>query len=160
MIHYLFKDEITFNNFCSNVNKYLDINGYLIITTFDANLINNLFLNNNTTHSEYFNNNDNNQEKFFEIIKKYDTINLQNFGLKIDVNVSIFMKEDEYNSEYLVEPDFLIKKLNEKCNLRLIETELFINIYKNYKKYFINNYENNSKYNNIKNLYNINNSEI
>jgi hypothetical protein len=42
MIHYLFKDEETFNNLCYNINKYLDNNGYLIITTFDGDIVNSL----------------------------------------------------------------------------------------------------------------------
>ena len=43
MLHYLFKTNEIWNNFCFNVNKYLKPNGYLLITTMDGNLLNNSF---------------------------------------------------------------------------------------------------------------------
>ena len=39
MIHYLFKNDDTWNNFCNNVNNYLNDGGYLLVTTFDGDLI-------------------------------------------------------------------------------------------------------------------------
>ena len=36
MIHFLLKDDITWNNFCQNINNFLANDGYLIITAFDG----------------------------------------------------------------------------------------------------------------------------
>jgi len=105
MIHYLFKDEITFNNLCYNINKYLDNNGYLIITTFDGDIVNSLNYINNKYISTYTDNNGNNI-KFFEIIKKYN--NKNNLGNAIDVNISIFRNDNSYITEYIVYKEYLI----------------------------------------------------
>jgi len=106
MIHYLFKDEETFNNLCYNINKYLNNDGYLIITTFDGDIINSLNYNDNKYKSLYTDNNGNNI-KFFEIIKKYEHKN--NLGNAIDVNISIFRNDNNYITEYIVYKDYLIK---------------------------------------------------
>lgn len=39
MIHYLFENEIIFDKFCNNINTYLEKYGFLVITTFDGNLV-------------------------------------------------------------------------------------------------------------------------
>jgi len=46
MIHYLLKNDITWNNFCDNVNKYLNNDGYLLITTVNGDLLHDSFNNN------------------------------------------------------------------------------------------------------------------
>jgi hypothetical protein len=102
MIHYLFKDEETFNNLCYNINKYLDNNGYFIITTFDADIVNSLnFIDNK--YSSTFTDNNGNNIKFFEIIKKYNNKHI--YGSAIDVNISIFRNDNNYITEYLVYKD-------------------------------------------------------
>ena len=39
MIHYLLKNTNTWSNFCSNVNRYLRTDGYLLITTLDGDIV-------------------------------------------------------------------------------------------------------------------------
>ena len=48
--------------------------------------------------------------------------------------------------------------MNKKCKLKLIETDLFYNIFKDNKNYFLYN-KIDENYNNIKLLYNLNNKE-
>ena len=43
MIHFLLKNETTWNNFCINVNNFLEDDGYMLITCFDGQMIHDLF---------------------------------------------------------------------------------------------------------------------
>lgn len=137
MIHYLLQDDNTWNNFCYNIDKYLNNDGYLLITTFDAELVNKSF-NKEGKISSYYTENDGNKELLFEIIKRYDDKNLNQLGLRIDVFMSFFMEKDTYRPEYLVSKDFLIKELKEKANMELIETDNFKNIFETHKYFFDN----------------------
>ena len=96
----------TFNNLCYNINKYLDNNGYLIITTFDGDIVNSLNYVDNK-YSSYYTDLNGKNIKFFEIVKKYNDKKL--LGSAIDVNISIFRNDNNYVTEYLVYKDFLIK---------------------------------------------------
>lgn len=154
MIHYLFKDEETFNNLCYNINKYLDNDGYIIITTFDGDIVNSLnYIDNKYT--SYYTDIDGKNIKFFEIIKLYNEKKL--IGSAIDVNIGIFRNDNNYITEYLVYKDYLIKQMKEKCNMRLIESHLFYDIFNYNKNFLINN--NNENFKNIKKLYDNNDNE-
>lgn len=171
MIHYLLKDKITWNNFCHNINKYLKKDGYILITTFDGNEVHNKFINNHINRTVLL---DNGESKLlFDIVKKYsNTIELNKIknydeylGLSIDVHMPTFMDEGIYQTEYLVYPNFLIKELKNKCNLKLVETELFGNLYYLYEDFFKNiaiyesKLETRKFFIDVKSYYNINNSE-
>ena len=56
--------------------------------------------------------------------------------MKLDVHISSFMNPNVFKTEFLVSKKFLIKQLKEKCNLDLVETELFENIYNNHRHFF------------------------
>ena len=133
MIHYLLESKETWNNFCSNVNKYLNKDGYLLISTLDGKAVNDAFVNDHIT-KDYI---DESGEKIvlFDIIKKYPNLD-QKLGLQIDVFISIFMERDSYQTEYLVLPSFLIDEMKTKCNMRLVETETFQNLYYVYEDFF------------------------
>lgn len=154
MLHYLFANELTFDNYCDNINKYLKKGGYLLITTFDGSIVNKLF--GNATHiTEMID-----DITLFDIVKKYNSTNIDKFGLEISIHNSMFMKEGEYISEYIVDPSFLISNLNKKCGLVLIESEMFDVIYNNYEEFFTKSIDNEKdikvkKYlQNIKTFYN------
>jgi SAM-dependent methyltransferase len=151
MLHYLLQNVDTWNNFCSNINKYLRSDGYLLITTLDGEMVDKSFKNDHITR-DYITS-DGQKRTLFDIVKKYpaDT-NLSklkttesNLGLAIDVHIPIFMEEGVYQTEYLVNPSFLIRELKSKCNMRLVETESFQNIYYVYKDFFENTAEYESK---------------
>ena len=154
MIHYLFKDEETFNNLCYNINKYLDNNGYLIITTFDGDIINSLNYIDNK-YSSYYTDINGKNIKFFEIVKKYNEKKF--IGSAIDVYISIFRNDNNFVTEYVVYKEHLIKQMKDKCNMRLIESDLFYNIFNYNKNFLVNN--NNENFKNIKSLYDENNNE-
>ena len=72
------------------------------------------------------------------------------------------MDEGVYQTEYLVNPSFLIRELKKKCNMRLVESESFQNIYYVYEDFFKNtaHYESKSEtrkfFNDVKQFYNLN----
>jgi len=148
MIHYLFRDSNTWNNFCHNVNKYLRKDGYLLITTLDGQMVNNSFDKNGHIIRETIGD-DGKKTIVFDLVKKYSTnINSINkredyFGIQIDAHLPFFMEEGGYISEYLVHPSFLINELKTECNMRLVETESFQNLFYVYEDFFLNtaNYE-------------------
>ena len=65
------------------------------------------------------------------------------------------MKENEYYTENVIDPDFFISILKQKSNLQLVETDLFENLYNNYKDFFINNKSNDKYIKNIKSFYDL-----
>jgi len=140
-IQTVLKNKNTWNNFCHNVNKYLRKDGYLLITTLDGSLIDQTFTD-GRIFREYINENGD-KNLLFDIVKKYslDT-NLTelkgeaNLGMQIDIHVPIFMDEGVYQTEYLVNSSFIINELRTKCNMRLVETESFQNLYYVYQDFF------------------------
>jgi hypothetical protein len=148
MIHYLLANTNSWSNFCSNVNKYLRSDGYLLITTLDGQMLNNSFVDGHIRR-DYISE-DGKKNILFDIVKKYpndlDLSKLNttesNLGIQVDVHLPMFMDEGVYLTEYLVRPQFLINELKTKCNMRLVETESFQNLYHVYQDFF----ENTSKY--------------
>jgi hypothetical protein len=166
MIHYLLKDSNTWNNFCHNVNKYLRADGYLLITTLDGSMVDQNFNNNHITRN--YITDDGEKRILFDIVKKYpDSLDInkikgdQNLGIQIDVHMPIFMDEGVYQTEYLVNPSFLINELRSKCNMRLVESESFQNLYYVYQDFFKNTAKYESKqetrkfFNDVKEFYNL-----
>lgn len=167
MIHYLLKDIYTWNNFCYNVNKYLRTDGYLLITTLDGQMVHNSFDNNHI--SKHYIDENGQKKLLFDIVKKYSEKDLKelktvesNLGIQIDVHIPIFMDEDTYQTEYLVNPRFLINQLRKQCNMRLVETETFQNLYYVYEDFFVRTAKYESKeetrkfFNDVKEFYNFN----
>lgn len=138
MIHYLFKNENTLNNFCSNVNNYMNDGGYLLITTFDGDLLNEEFKKRNGVIESYYLE-DGKNKLFFRYRATYDYNNKKNInqtGLSYEANIAMFQEEDSYYTEYLVPSKLIINTLKEKCNLSLVESENFYNIYLNKETFF------------------------
>ena len=142
MIHFLFKDEFTWNNFCKNINNYLNYDGYVLITCLDGNIIHEKFIKNSGKISHFYEINGN-KKKLFEFISKYEEkiFNKENVGLKYDAFVSMIKDDNNYDTEYLVKDKFIIESLNKKCDLKLIEQENFHNIFLNKKDFFENHLE-------------------
>jgi hypothetical protein len=65
----------------------------------------------------------------FDIVKKYDENSKEEIGQAIDVHMAWISDDGVYQTEYLVYPEFLIKSLKEKCNMELIETGLFEDLF-------------------------------
>lgn len=133
-IHYLF-NKLNFNGLVSNINDYLDDNGYFLVTTFDALLVKE-YLNKQDEKSEYFTDDTGTKRTLFSI-KNISIDSTEGLDQAIDFHTAIFMPEDRYETEYLVYPDFFIKEMREKCKLRLIETCRFKDIMKLEEKFFL-----------------------
>lgn len=137
-LHYYLSDEISWNNFCKNVNDHLSSNGYFLMTTFDGKTIVEK-LNGKKKLNISYTDNSGNKNVFAEIVKLYDDESMKNimsnpYGHGIKVYNSTI--SDDPVEEYIVDYDFLIKSLKEKCNLDLIESDTFFNLFHLYKGYF------------------------
>jgi len=144
-LHYLFGNKESTSNLILNINNYLKVGGFFICTLFDANQIMDL-LGDNNTFTSYYTDDDGSKKKLFEIIKKFDGKLKDEEGLPIDVYLAWIMQDDKYETEYLVTPK-LLKSTLEKAGCRLIDTDLFSNLYNLNQSYFTNviNYEENPK---------------
>lgn len=134
-IHYMFKNDISLNNLVTNINKHLNIYGYVIFTLFDGKLVMDM-LNGNNIYTSYRMNEDGKKVKYYEIIKKFNGNKLENkTGNAIDVHMSWIFEENQYQEEYLISQEFMINSMK-KANLKLIETDTFHNIYMINRPYF------------------------
>jgi hypothetical protein len=147
-IHYLLKNETTWNNFKENVNTNLKDGGYFLVTTFDGQKVANL-LKDKEKYTAYYTDQKGNKMILYDIVKKYDEPKediIYGVGNAIDIYLSWFMEEGNYYTEYLVDKRFLEKELLESCNLELVDTDDFEN-QMNIQKNFLNKY---SQYENVK----------
>lgn len=155
-IHYYLSDEISWKNFCKNINDHLADNGYLLITCFDGDIIRKALKDKSKISASYT---DKNGVKnlFFEITKAYSDSEKNNYGQGIDVYNAMINEEGKTIREYLVDPAFIIKNLKEKCGLTLVESDSFVNLFNLHKNYFISSkYINKSDelvFNRIKDFY-------
>ena len=137
-VHYFLGNELSWNNFCNNINMCLKDDGIIVFTCFDGEVVNNIFKkNNNDKLSVYYTDKKGNKKLYFEMIKKYDnTDKKHSLGNAIDVYISLFMQEGNYQTEYLVEKKYFIEQLKNKCNLELVDTNTFDHLYNIHEKYF------------------------
>lgn len=138
VIHFLLKNETVWNNFCDNVNKYINDDGYLLVSCLDGEILHKEFSEKNgkITHS-YTDNGE--SKKFIEFTRNYskDIKDINKTGLTYNAFVTLIKNdESKYDIEYLVPKDFLIKQLKEKCDLDLVETSLFYDNYLQQEKFF------------------------
>jgi SAM-dependent methyltransferase len=135
-IHYLFDSVQSTDNLAMNIKNHLKVGGFLICTLFDANLVMDK-LDSKDTFTIYYTDDDGTRKKLFEIIKKFDGELEDKEGLPIDVHLSWIMQENKYATEYLITPK-LMDKVMKKAGCRLVETDLFSNVYNLNKPYFTN----------------------
>ena len=135
-LHYYLSDQISWNNFMTNIKKHLSDHGYILITCFDGNLISNTLKTKNKitiSHTDQ----SGNKITFVDIVKIYADEELKNtnIGIGIDLYNSLINSPGTYLREYLVMPDFLTKEFN-KIKLDLIESDSFMGLFNVYKNYF------------------------
>lgn len=135
-IHYMFKDENTFQNLCDNINKLLKNDGYLVITTMDGDLVHKDLQKKNGMIDSFYTNKEGTKKKFFHVKSLYnlkDDIN--NTGVAIDFYNSSFQEEGNSMIEYLVSKKFITEQFKKRCNLELVESENFENIYNSFRSF-------------------------
>jgi SAM-dependent methyltransferase len=148
-IHYFLASDATWNNFVQNVDMYLKPGGYMMIATFDGEAVTKL-LADKEQHTSYYTNDKGEKKVLFEFVKKYDIKDINKpfgVGQAIDVFNGLISNDGVYNTEYLVDRRFLEQEFLDKCNMELVETDLFENQFNIHKEYFANavRYEENVK---------------
>ena len=144
VIHYLFGTENSISNLVKNINTFLKKDGYVLLTLFDAELVNKIF-ESQDKYTSYYTNEDGKREILYEIVKKYSKLD-DKIGSPIDVHMSWINDTDKYIEEFLVPKELMISTMK-KAGCKLLDTDLFSNIYQYNKPYFNNviKYEENPK---------------
>ena len=144
-IHYMFDSIESVNYLIETIKTYLKDDGYLFITTFDANYVMKL-LNGKMSYTSYYTDDNGQKNKFFEIVKKFDNQLEDKPGQAIDVFQAWINQEGHYFTEYCVTPKLLINTMK-KAGLKLVDSVSFKNIYNINKSWFseVIDYEENPK---------------
>ena len=110
----------------NNIKNFLNKDGYILMTLFDAERVHNILSKGN--YKSMYTDEDGNRSILFDIIKKYDGELSNNTGNSIDVHMSWINEEDKYIEEFLVTKELMINTM-EKADCKLVDTDLFENIY-------------------------------
>lgn len=144
VMHYFLKDQLTWDNFKSNLNKTLKPGGFFIATHFDAKRVME-YIGNEQSKAEFITDDKGKKQKLFEIINKYQEPEKNKPigpGAAIDLFAAWMFNEGEFVTEYLVDIDYIWKDLEKDCDLEVIETDLFYNQYYIHESHFKESYKN------------------
>lgn len=131
-IHYLFDSQDSVNNLINNIKTFLNIGGYIVFTLFDAGRVFEL-LGDKDVYTSYYTDDNGEKLKLFEIVKKFSGPIKDEPGQTIDVMMKWI--SDTYMPENLITPKLMIKTM-EKAGCRLVDTDLFSNVYNINKAWF------------------------
>jgi len=147
-VHFMFRNDDTLNSCCENFKKYLKHGGIVLISTIDGNLLNEI-LQKEPIFSRSYTTDTGEKRILFEYKKLYNETNIAKTGLAVDFHNASFNEIGTYNTEYIVDPKFMIEQFKKKAGLALIETDTFENQYKIHKHFLqeIAPYEANEKTN-------------
>lgn len=138
-VHFMLKNDTTWNNFVENINMYLKPGGYLMFGTMDSIRVIKA-LQKTGKHTIYYNDKNGDKQVIYDIVRKYPesvTVNdIVGPGAIIDVHNPIYSPEGEYIPEYLVDLRFIKRELAEKCNMILVDDDLFENQYYKHQEFF------------------------
>lgn len=139
MLHFLFKNDDILDNYCQNINNFLKDDGIVLITTLDGDSLHKEFVKNNGVINSFYNK-DGENNKYFEFTSNYDlsTDNINKTGCSYEAYLATFKKEGNTDTEYIISKSYLIDVFKKKCNLSLVETDMFYSIYKQKKHFFEN----------------------
>jgi SAM-dependent methyltransferase len=145
VIHYLFGNKTSIDNMVENINDFLRKDGYILLTLLDGDLVHKKFGEGTTLTSNYTDT-EGQRNKLFEIVKKYSGGLNKDIGSPIDIHMSWISDDDKYIEEYLV-PEELMLKTMKRAGCKLVDSELFKNVYTMNEPYFKNviQYEENPK---------------
>ncbi|MBA3750926.1 MAG: hypothetical protein H0X03_08585 [Nitrosopumilus sp.] len=153
--HYYLSNSISWDNFCKNLKSVADNNAYLLITTFDGDLIRKK-LENKSKYTISYTDNSGKNNIFAEISKFYSDKDKNDIGMAIDVYNSLISENGVTNKEFLVFPDLLISDMSSKCDMELVETDTFVNLFDYYRNFFLGDAlegKNRRKHENIQKFY-------
>jgi hypothetical protein len=138
VIHFLLKNDTIWNNFCTNINKFMAHDGYLLISCLDGDMIHESFNKNNDKITLNYTENGE-SKKFIDFTRNYDKNikDINRTGLTYNAFVTLLKDDDDkFDIEYIVSKKFLIEELKKKCNLDLVETSLFHDNYLQQETFF------------------------
>jgi SAM-dependent methyltransferase len=125
-LHYFLKNNETWNNFKTNLNNHLKHGGYFLFECFDADKLVELLK--EQTFVQHYTNDKGERKVLFELRRN------QEYGQKpygvgnaIDLHAAWMFVEGKFETEYLVDKDFVIKELERDCELELLDTDTFDN---------------------------------
>jgi SAM-dependent methyltransferase len=154
-IHYLFNSLDSVNNLITNIKTYLNVGGYIVFTLFDSGKVMEL-LGEKDVFTSYFTDDNGEKQKLFEIVKKFTGPVKDEPGQTIDVSMRWI--SEAYYPENLITPKLMIKSM-EKAGCRLVDSDLFANLYQINKGWFTDvisheeNVKNKEFYNNVAKFY-------
>lgn len=141
-IHFLLANETLWNNLLENINRYLKVGGIMIICTWDGRKVFNLLKGQEHYFSYYTENGK--KEVMLEIVRKYqmpkDPDTILGTGYGIDIFDPTKNQIGQYYTEYLVDPKFLKHEFKKKCQMELIDSATFEELFKINKNFFTKGY--------------------
>ncbi len=137
-LHYFLKDADSWRNFKSNVNNHLRDGGYFTFEVFDADKIVDV-LKESGVYTVYYTTERGEKKILFEIKRNKDYGEKPyKCGNSLDVHAAWLFDEGRYETEYLVDKDYITDDLMRDCNLELIDTNTFENLYEIHREMFLN----------------------
>ena len=143
--HYFLKNEFTWKNILENLNNHLKPGGFMMMSCFDGKRAADM-LKDNPVISTYYTNAKGEKKLLYEV-KRYEDFGNPPYGLgkSIDVHMAWMFREGQYETEYLVDADFLVSELDKHCDMELVETDTFTNQYEIQREYLMNYYSFNNE---------------
>lgn len=146
-LHYFLKNKETWNNFKQNINDYLKPGGLLLAGgIFDAKQIIKYFGDKDKI-TEYYTDDNGDKKILWEVTKKFELSADKkiSLGYAVDFFAAWLFNEGTTQTEYLVDKSFLIDEFAKDCDLELVETDLFSDLYEKHRDFLLNysNYERN-----------------
>lgn len=138
-LHYFLKNNDTWSNFKQNLRDYLKPGGYFLASTYDAHRVAEVF-SKSDKYTVHYTDDKGDKKILFELIKKFQNYGKNDIigvGNPLDVYVSWFMQEGNYMTEYLVDENFVKKELLDDCDLELVDTAMFDELFEMHREYFM-----------------------
>jgi mRNA (guanine-N7-)-methyltransferase len=122
-IHYVFNSEINLDNFIVNVDENLKNGGYFIGTCLDGRMVFDLFERQNIIFNGYIKG-EKDSKNIWKLQKLYNQNTFLSDENSLNMVISVFMNSiNQEIKEYLVNFDYLVKKLKDK-NIVLLSPDI------------------------------------
>jgi len=154
-VHYFFDSQESTQNLVNNINNYLRVGGYIIVTLFDSGEVLKL-LNGTDVFTSYYTGDNGEKIKLFEITKKFTGELKDEPGQTIDVMMRWI--SETARPENLLTPKLVINTMK-KAGCRLVESDTFASLYNINKPWFMDvtpheeNYKNKKFYEDVAKFY-------
>jgi hypothetical protein len=141
MLHYCVGTDDAVSNVCDNINQTLVEGGYMIVTMFDGDLVDEYLGEKESRTTEYVDS-EGTRQTYFSIRRPVTAETAATAATAatatataataaaitnpaIELHYPEFMADGEWKTEYLVHPKQLIQTFKDRCQLRLVESMRF-----------------------------------